>query len=93
MSSQNTQLHPGICVRPILSLEDVEQIVKRYYGLRVVKISELNGYDDKNYHIHVEKTNRKCTMEEYIFKVVNIMDSEKEALFEAQSALLIHLGK
>nr|CAD7439157.1 unnamed protein product [Timema bartmani] len=48
-------LQPGVQIRPIISPKEVSEIVQRLYGLRNIQIVELNAYDDKNYHIQVEK--------------------------------------
>lgn len=94
MNNTNTQiLHPGISIRPILDTEIVEKLVKDYYDLTVVEIVELNGYDDKNFHIEVKKINEDYHLEGYVFKVMNALDSAKPSLLEAQTSLLIHLGK
>lgn len=94
MNDPNIQLlHPGTSIRPILDVEKVEQLVTEHYALTVVKIVELNGYDDKNYHVQVEKNNEDHCEEGYVFKVINIIDSAKIEIFDAQTSLLIYLGK
>lgn len=95
--SDNNVLELGICIRPILDSEDVKKLVFKYYGFKVTKVVELNGYDDKNYHVGVETFRQKegtsvCS-NEYVFKVINSLDSKKPELFEAQNLLLLHLSK
>lgn len=93
MSDLNIQsLHPGTR-RPILDLETVEQLVRDYYGFRVVHVKELNGYDDKNFHVKVEKIDEDCCVEGYVLKIINVLDSENQDISDAQTSLLIHLGK
>jgi hypothetical protein len=46
-------LHPGQKIRPHLSQEVAMRLVQRLYGLNDIAIVELNGYDDKNYHVKV----------------------------------------
>lgn len=89
----NTNVHPGTSIRPILDSEIVKKLLKDYYGLTIVEIVELNGYDDKNFYIKVEEASEDCGMEGYVFKVINALDSMKPNIFEAQTSLLIHLGK
>lgn len=93
MNNTNTQLlHPGTSIRPILDLENVKKLLKDYYGLTIVEIVELNGYDDKNFHIKVKEVSEDYGLEGYVFKVINALDSMKPNIFEAQTSLLIHLG-
>ena len=46
-------LEPGMSIQPNLNLEAAISLVQRLYGFKVVKIRQLNGYDDKNYHVQV----------------------------------------
>lgn len=78
-------------IRPILDIKDVKNLVKEYYGFNVVRIVELDGYDDKNYHIQVEQNDHD--MVGYVFKVINSLDSAQPDIFEVQTSLLNHLGK
>lgn len=84
-------LHPG--VRPILNLQDVKKLVTKHYGFKVLEIEELNGYDDKNFHVKVEKNSENNNVDGYTFKIINGLDSAREEIFHAQTSLLIHLGK
>lgn len=94
MSKVDTQLlGQKTSMRPILDPKDVIELVKEYYGFTVVQISELDGYDDKNYHIQVEQNYGNHRAEGYVFKVINRSDSAHPEIFEAQTLLLIHLGK
>jgi hypothetical protein len=34
-------------------------LVQRLYGLRDIELVELNGYDDKNYHVKVSLKDRR----------------------------------
>lgn len=94
MCDTNTQsLHPGTSIRPILDLKTVEKLVEDYYDFRVVNVVELNGYDDKNFHVQVEKINEDYYVEGYVLKIINVVDSGNQDIFDAQTSLLIHLGK
>lgn len=75
-------------VKPKIDLERAKKAVFDVYGLSAIKISELNGYDDKNFHVVVDG---ECV--EYVLKIVNTLDSQNIKSFEAQSDLLILLSK
>lgn len=90
-NTDSVLLRPGTNIRPLIHYEKVETLLKEYYDLNDVNIVELNGYDDKNYHIQV-KSDAHCP-EGYVFKVINALDSSNYAVFEAQTSLLLHLGK
>jgi len=40
-------------ISPVLNKDQVEDILKNDYGFINGKLQELDGYDDKNYHITV----------------------------------------
>lgn len=48
-------LKPGQKIRPEITLEEVERLVKRLYGIIVSEICELKSYDDRNYLIQVDR--------------------------------------
>ncbi|CAG9766204.1 unnamed protein product [Ceutorhynchus assimilis] len=76
-------------VRPKIDLEVAKKVVFDLYGLNVTRITALNGYDDKNFHILVAK-NIDC--DGYVLKVVNNLDSLDEKAFHAQTELLVYLN-
>lgn len=86
-------LHPGTSIRPILDVENVKKILTEYYCVTIKNIVELNGYDDKNYHITIEGNNDYNCREGYVLKIINVLDSAKPDLFDAQTQLLLHVGK
>lgn len=51
-------LRPGQHIRPLISRQEATSLVQRLYGLKDVAIVELNGYDDKNYHVQVSQYGR-----------------------------------
>ncbi|XP_019764666.1 hydroxylysine kinase isoform X1 [Dendroctonus ponderosae] len=85
--------------KPKIDSETAKQVVFELYGLKVVKISELDGYDDKNFHVIVDedicdnKSIGKVLKGGYVFKVVNSLESQNEKLFEAQTELMLFLNK
>ncbi|XP_057670232.1 hydroxylysine kinase-like [Diorhabda carinulata] len=76
-----------IPIKANLSEDEVKQIAWQLYGEKVISVKELNGYDDKNFHIKNEEGN------EFIMKFINSIDSNNPEIFEAQSLLLVHLKK
>ncbi|XP_063221070.1 hydroxylysine kinase isoform X2 [Bacillus rossius redtenbacheri] len=84
-------LQPGLQIRPVLTHEDVVEMVHRLYGLRDVQITDLNAYDDRNYHIRVKEYQASLWPHGYVFKVVNTLDSQKPSHIEVQTELLMYL--
>lgn len=83
-------LEPGVSIKPIINLEEVNNLVYDLYDLKVENVKELNGYDDKNYRITVNINNIN---KEFVFKIVNTLDSKKPELFDAQNKLQFELSK
>jgi len=52
---QLAMLQPGQHIRPQLSQQMALSLVQRLYGYRDISIVELNGYDDRNYHVQVSQ--------------------------------------
>lgn len=91
-------LKPGDNIKPQLNSEDAKKLILDIYGLEVVKIKELNSYDDKNFYIKVSPQHNNqhlasVSEDGYVFKVTNSLDSHNPALFEAQNLFLEHLHK
>jgi len=94
-SDAGTSLQPGQSIRPVLGCEGAKKLVERLYNLKVLKIKELNSYDDRNFHIIVDYTHSNSYIENinkdgYVFKVLNSMDSQKthvDAEHESQRLL------
>ncbi|CAH0552030.1 unnamed protein product [Brassicogethes aeneus] len=91
-------LQPGLSIRPIINTDCVKDLVRDLYGLEVEKINELNGYDDKNYHVIGKNCTDNDNIKEvrrdgYVVKIINRLDSQKTDFFNAQTNLLIYLGK
>lgn len=90
MDRSNKLLQPGECIRPALSINEVHNLVSDLYNLKVETVVELNGYDDRNYHITGVFEDRK---DEYVFKVTNWLDSREPAFFDAQNQLQFELSE
>uniref|UniRef100_A0A2S2NLX1 Aminoglycoside phosphotransferase domain-containing protein 1 n=1 Tax=Schizaphis graminum TaxID=13262 RepID=A0A2S2NLX1_SCHGA len=82
----------NIC--PMLNKDQVEDILKNDYGFINGKIQELDGYDDKNYHItEVEKCIEEIEFptDGIIIKFINSIDSKNLLLLDAQTKLTQYL--
>ncbi|XP_047036807.1 hydroxylysine kinase [Helicoverpa zea] len=90
-------LEPGAVIRPIIDHEGVKLLVERLYGISVLELTELNGYDDKNYKI-AEDPNVKNPLitshseHGYVLKIMNSMDSQDVGVVEAQNEIMNFLG-
>ncbi|KAJ8943391.1 hypothetical protein NQ314_009760 [Rhamnusium bicolor] len=74
-------LQPGVSIKPNASVQD--------------RLLNFNGYDDKNYHVIVESKNNNSGSicdDGYVLKFINSLDSKRPQTYEAQNALLLHLG-
>lgn len=85
--------------RPKIDLKQAKKIVKDIYGLIVINITELNGYDDLNFHVLVEEnvndnqSIKQILTDGYVLKIINALDSKDREEYEAQSELLQFLSK
>lgn len=85
-------------IRALVTPREVETILYDDYGLEVEKITELNGYDDKNFLIKAKNLNGNKYIDGvcengYVFKVINSLDSLELNFFKAQDSALIYLGE
>lgn len=79
-------------IAPLMNSGECYKLVKRIYGLEVSRVSELNGYDDKNFKVAVGSKGDE-NVQLYVLKVLNSLDSKKLGFIQAQNALLLHLGE
>ncbi|KAI8423434.1 hypothetical protein MSG28_012567 [Choristoneura fumiferana] len=88
-----TVLEPGKVIKPVISHEEVKLLAERLYGISVLELTELNGYDDKNYKI-IEDPNMKNPLithhspHGYVLKIMNSMDSQNKGIVEAQNEIM-----
>ncbi|XP_073960965.1 hydroxylysine kinase-like isoform X1 [Choristoneura fumiferana] len=88
-----TVLEPGKVIKPLISHEEVKLLAERLYGISVLELTELNGYDDKNYKI-IEDPNMKNPLithhspHGYVLKIMNSMDSQNKGIVEAQNEIM-----
>lgn len=91
--TESLVLEPGTIIKPIITHEEVKLLVERLYGISVLELEELNGYDDKNYKI-IEDPNVKNPLitnhstEGYVLKIMNSMDSQNLSVVEAQNEIM-----
>uniref|UniRef100_A0A0A9YU39 Hydroxylysine kinase n=1 Tax=Lygus hesperus TaxID=30085 RepID=A0A0A9YU39_LYGHE len=79
-------------IRAAASESDVRSRIARLYPLEVLKIKQLEGYDDLNFYLECRSEDDDVTYR-YVCKVVNNQDSQKPEIIEAQNRLMEHLGK
>lgn len=89
---------PGEQIRPQIYLDSAVALAERLYGIKVDSATELNGYDDKNYHLKVSQppNNKFITKlwdHGYVLKIMNSSDSKKLNFVETQGELMLFLGK
>ncbi|CAK9800193.1 Hydroxylysine kinase [Anthophora plagiata] len=91
-------LTPGRRIRPPVDDETATQLLKDFYGLFPSSITELNAYDDRNYHVicdepHVNPHVTTISKYGYVLKFMNALDSQKTDVIEAQTEMLIFLNQ
>ena len=67
----------------------IEEILGRLYNLRLQIVTEMNSYDDRNYHVTVEPMTL-CSDASYqdgfVFKVLNLAESRQPDIAGKSSA-------
>ncbi|KAJ2944894.1 hypothetical protein O0L34_g1786 [Tuta absoluta] len=93
----NNMIEPGQNIRPNIDHEGVKLLAERLYGISVLEMTELNGYDDKNYRI-IEDPNVKNPLitthspHGYVLKIMNSLDSQNVDVVEAQNEIMNFLN-
>lgn len=98
MENKADILMPGQRIRPPSNNQIAVRLLEELYGLKTSSIIELNGYDDRNYHVICEEscTNSHITTishHGYTLKIINSLDSQKTHVIEAQTEMLIFLNQ
>lgn len=57
-------------------------VVMQIYGLQIISCRQLNGYDDKNYHLVTSGATSNPHLsapapEGYVLKIINSMDTQR----------------
>ncbi|KAJ9579227.1 hypothetical protein L9F63_024664 [Diploptera punctata] len=89
------KLEPGMSIRPNLNIESATSLIERLYGFKNFKLIELNGYDDKNFHVQVNDKETECEVwpHGYVIKVTNSLESQNTSAVDAQTKMALHLGE
>ncbi|XP_068624119.1 hydroxylysine kinase [Battus philenor] len=90
-------LTPGAAIRPQIDHEGVRLLVERLYGISVLELTELAGYDDRNYRITEDPNVKNPLIPQpsahgYVLKIMNSMDSQNLAVVEAQNEIMNFLS-
>ncbi|XP_022920776.2 hydroxylysine kinase [Onthophagus taurus] len=97
MNNEDVLLKPGQSIRPVIELNEIEILLENIYGLKCIHIKNLEGYDDRNYHVKVELIDNRNINDVYddgyVLKILNSLDSEKTSFIEAQNNILLELCK
>lgn len=98
MEREVPALMPGQRIRPPGSDQLATDLLEKLYGLKVTRVTELNAYDDRNYHVMCEVSRenpRAVVVSEhgYVLKIVNSLDSKKCRVLDAQTEMLIYLNQ
>ncbi|KAK6189101.1 hypothetical protein SNE40_005142 [Patella caerulea] len=88
----------GEVIKPVVPDGTVEELLEGVYGLKVLTVKSINGYDDCNYAITVDgnydnKYIKQLWPHGYILKIINTLDSKRPKMHEAQFLLMDHLRK
>ncbi|XP_076245175.1 hydroxylysine kinase [Calliopsis andreniformis] len=98
MEGGDVLLTPGQRIRPPGSKQIASDLLSKLYGLKATSISELNAYDDRNYHVICEEMHKNphittVSKHGYVLKIVNSLDSKKVRVIDAQTEVLIFLNQ
>ncbi|BFF95917.1 hydroxylysine kinase [Drosophila madeirensis] len=96
--TESLLLKPGSDVKPKVEPDDVENLLRRLYGITVSEVKEILAYDDRNFLIH-EDSNVKNPLivshcpHGYVLKIMNSLDSKNEKIVDAQNQVMLYLSK
>lgn len=97
-SPSSATLEPGSDIKPKVTNELVESLLRRLYGITLAEFKELISYDDRNFLIK-EDPNIKNPLivshwpHGYVLKILNALDSKKVEFVDAQNQLMLYLSK
>lgn len=97
-SNKMTTLEPGQVIRPVIDHEGVKLLAERLFGISVLELTELNGYDDRNYKLSEDPNMKNPLIPNhseygYVLKIMNSMDSKDVSVVEAQNEVMNFLRK
>ena len=70
----NDLLEPGKKIKPIIDLDSVKKLVENLFPFKVIKIIEIDSYDDRNYLIEIDPIFHEHGSE-FVFKISNSLDT------------------
>ena len=73
---------PGENIKPVVPEGAIVELAWRLYGMRVKHCTEINSYDDKNYHVIPEPDVENAhisgvSTHGYVLKVYNSMETQR----------------
>lgn len=91
-------LTPGQSIRAPGNEQIAKDLLKNLYGMTVIKVAELNAYDDRNYYItcdesHINPHVNEISEDGYVLKIMNSLDSKETQVIEAQNEMLMFLNE
>ncbi|XP_067123952.1 hydroxylysine kinase isoform X2 [Centruroides vittatus] len=91
----NKQSAENQVIKAFVDKTFASSFVNDVYGIRVKRVRELNGFDDRNFHIEVEDDfenpylNSVC-QSGYTLKVINKLDSENTDFIDVMDSILYY---
>ncbi|XP_053205935.1 hydroxylysine kinase-like [Panonychus citri] len=79
------------CKRPEVTIEMASSLVEKYFNVKVTKVTEANGYDDRNFIITIEKELVNHG-NQFVLKVTNPIDSADQGLIEAVTDVSLYVN-
>ena len=81
----STEKDKSLC-KPEPNVELVNDVLSKYWGIKPIKLSALESYDDANYFVRESKD------KEYLIKFYNAVESENYVLLQGYSSILNHIN-
>ncbi|XP_053211425.1 hydroxylysine kinase-like [Panonychus citri] len=75
-------LEPGEKIKPNIDIDSAEKLVDKLFNFKVIKIIEIDSYDDRNYLIEIESDFHDHG-KKFVLKITNSLDSSFPRLIEA----------
>lgn len=84
-------IRPGQQIRPRVDENLAVKIVESNYDLKVLSLTQLDSFDDKNFRVLCKFSNETVSKTGYVLKILNVLDSENEEFIDCQTKLLLFL--
>ncbi|XP_015601077.1 hydroxylysine kinase [Cephus cinctus] len=97
MPKEEILLTPGQRIKPTVDTSLAINLVNKLYSLTVTSVTELNSYDDKNFHVICKATHENPWIDQiaedgYVLKIMNSLDSRNTEIIQGQNQLMIFLN-